>query len=522
MVSNRDADVIVVGAGTGGLTTAAYLAAAGKQVLVVDRGSRPGGHGTVFERGGREFDIGLHTIASGMDGKPTPDGFLAPLGIALRWNRIDPVETVVLDGGSRFELPVGIDAYRNALHDALPDERGAIDRYLRLIAALDKHVNALSTVAGPAGLPGALRHVVPLVRYRNTTLSDVFDRLQLSPRARLLLSETCGFYGLPPSQAPVALHALYITARVRGSWYPAGGGPSIAGGLAEVVTAHGGQFLLGHEVTRIEVRGGAVTGVEVRDVDGATRQLGAEVVVSNADIKRTFLDLLPPDAVPEALRRKVRGFTMSLPIGVVYLVLDRDLAAEGAPVTDFLVAGDDTETAFRAAQAGRFTPRPWVWMSVASVKDPGNERLCRPGQTNLQVSTIVPSHPEAWGLQAGETPGEAYAAAKRAFRDQMMAGADQVFPGLSSSVVFAEVATPYTFSRYMRTTDGTSYGIALTADQIASNRPAATTPIRGLFLVGASTRAGPGIPMVIAGGVQTATAVLGSPAVDAVRQQAAA
>ena len=59
------------------------------------------------------------------------------------------------------------------------------------------------------------------------------------------------------------------------------------------------------------------------------------VVVSNADIKRTFLELLAPEVVPEALRRKVRGFEMSLPIGVVYAVLDRDLAAEGVPVTNF-------------------------------------------------------------------------------------------------------------------------------------------------------------------------------------------
>jgi phytoene dehydrogenase-like protein len=190
------------------------------------------------------------------------------------------VETVVLDDGRRFEIPVGIDAYRSALHKALPDERDAIDRYLMLMVGLDKHVNALSTVPGPAGLPGPLRHFMPLVRYRNTTLGDIFDWLQLSPMARLLLSETSGFYGLPPSLAPVALHALYITARVRGSWYPSGGGPSIAGGLAEVVTAHGGELLLGHEVTRIEVRGGAVSGVEVRDTDGTRRQMGAAVVVS--------------------------------------------------------------------------------------------------------------------------------------------------------------------------------------------------------------------------------------------------
>ena len=71
----------------------AYLGAAGKRVLVVDRGSRPGGHGTAFERGGYEFDIGLHAIGSGMDGSPMLDRLLAPLGITLRWNRTEAVAT---------------------------------------------------------------------------------------------------------------------------------------------------------------------------------------------------------------------------------------------------------------------------------------------------------------------------------------------------------------------------------------------------------------------------------------------
>ena len=522
MSSNPDADVIVVGAGTGGLTTAAYMAAAGKQVLVVDRGSRPGGHGTVFERGGYEFDIGLHYTGSGMDGRPALDRLLAPLGIALRWNRIDPVDTILLDDGSRFAVPLGIDAYRRALHDVLPNERGAVDRYLDLIVDLDKQLDAFTTATGLTGAPRALRSALPLLRHRHTTLGDVFDRLQLSPKARLLLGWIAGTYGLPPSQTPLVVHAMVSMHYIRGGWYPVGGAAVIADRLAEVVSAHGGQFLLGHEVTRIEVSGGAVSGVEVRAPDGALRTLSAPVVVSNADIKQTFLELLAPEDVPVAMRRKVRGFEMSLPIGLVCAVLDRDLAAEGVPVTNFLVAGDDVETSFRAAQAGRFPARPTVWLTSASLKDPGNERLCRPGQTNVQLMTLVPPQPAAWGLQVGVERGEAYAAAKRAFRDQMMTGADRVLPGLSSAVVFEEVATPYTFSRYMGTTDGTSYGIALTADQLARNRPAAKTPIRGLFLVGASTRAGHGIGGVMIGGVQTATAVLGSAAVDAVRQQPAA
>ena len=344
-------------------------------------------------------------------------------------NRIDSIDTVVFHDGSRFEAPPDVDAYRDALHGALPDERGAVDQYLKLIVELDKQLHALSTATGLTGVPRALRSAATLLRHSRTTLGDTFDRLQLSPRARQLLGRNAGSVGLPPSQTPLVLHAAVAMGGMRGRWYPAGGSAVIADRLAEVVTAHGGEFLLGHEVTRIEVGGGAVTGVEVRAPDGATRHLGAEVVVSNADIKRTFLDLLAPDVVPESLRRQVRGYRMSLPFGVVYTVLDRDLAAEGVAVNNVRVIGDDAETALGAAAAGRFAARPIVGLASSTLKDPGNPRSGRPGQTNVELLAMAPPHPQAWGLTAGSERGEAYQAAKRAFRDQLMAAADRAVPG---------------------------------------------------------------------------------------------
>lgn len=100
-----DTDVVVIGAGTGGLTAAAYLAAAGRRVTVLDRGFVPGGHGSVFTREGSEFDIGLHYLGSTRDGVPATQPLLDPLGIDVTYAPLQPTDTVVLADGQRFEVP---------------------------------------------------------------------------------------------------------------------------------------------------------------------------------------------------------------------------------------------------------------------------------------------------------------------------------------------------------------------------------------------------------------------------------
>lgn len=80
MGQQTQGDVVVVGAGTGGLTTAAYLAAVGRRVTVLDRGYVPGGHGSVSTCEGYEFDIGLHYLGSTRDGTSATQPLLDPLG----------------------------------------------------------------------------------------------------------------------------------------------------------------------------------------------------------------------------------------------------------------------------------------------------------------------------------------------------------------------------------------------------------------------------------------------------------
>jgi phytoene dehydrogenase-like protein len=514
-----DADVIVVGAGTGGLTAAAYLAVAGRGVIVVDRGSTVGGHATVFSRHGCQFDVGLHVLGSTSEGVPATQPLLAPLGIEVEYNRVEPVDTVVM-GERTVELPSGLEAFRAAVHEALPQEREAVDRYLEIITSLALEVSGLTHVRGLVDMPRALWNSRGLVRHRRTTLSECFDSCGLSPTARTLLGWLNPFHGVPPSDVSLVAHAILTMHYVHGSWYPRGGGAVISEALAGVIQAHGGRILLEHEVVAIDVERGRVAGVTARGPDEVADQVRAPVVVSNADVKRTFAELVDPEAVPREYRRKVRGYEMPYPLAVLYAVLDRDLRAEGLQATNILVAGQGWDSTYRALRRGTLPAEAPMWLTSASLKDPEDDRLCRPGQTNVQLMSVVPRRPDAWGLELGVARDAQYAAAKDRFRTAMLRAAERAIPGIGESIAFDMVATPYTVQRRTGVTDGVAYGIAATPDQMVMGRPGPRTPVPGLFLVGASTRSGHGITGVMAGGIATASAILGTSAVAAAQSTA--
>ncbi len=513
------ADVVVVGAGLGGLVAAAYLAVAGRKVVVVDRHSVAGGNGTVFTHGGYEFDVGIHYLGDCEPGGGIPS-ILAPLGIEIPFREMDPdgFDTFLFADGTSFRVPRDPEVYRSRLHEVFPDEVDAVDAFVDTIVAIDAELTG--------GGPGEA-----VIAHLDSTLGQFFDEHAMSPRLRTVLSGEHGTYALPPSRASLLLHAALLMHYLKGAYYPEGGGQVIADRLVEVLRAHGGEVVLQTPVTRIVVEDGRARGVELhvpsaRRAQGVPEVVHAPVVVSNADLKRTVLDLVGPEHLPADYVARVADFEMSLPLFVVYLILDRDLAAEGFANTNLFLLADDVEDEYAALERGELVAEPMVYLTSASIKDPANPRLCRPGQTNLQIMSLVPADHAFWGLHgggpvAGERyrTNEAYRARKAEVRDLLLDRAELVVPGLRDSIVFEECATPVTHERFTRSSGGTSYGIAVTPGQFALNRPNYVTPVAGLYLVGASTMSAHGIAAVMGGGVACASAVLGASARRTARER---
>lgn len=527
-------DAVVIGSGLGGLTTAAYLAANGKRTLLLEQYDVIGGNAHVFRRKEFEFEVGLHYIGDcGPQGNvPT---LLGGLGLA------DKVEFLEMDRSGydtllfpdlTFKVPVGWDNYLANLIEAFPGE----ERALRGVVGVLERIGRL---ADRSTTPGSYRGMLEFAVKGRTAaawallpVTRLFDAYRLSPRARAVIGAQWGQHGCPPSRAPLSLHAGLLHNYIGGgAWFPRGGSQVIPARLAEVVRAHGGSIRTQARVEQILVEGGRVTGVRLRGGE----VLHAPVVVSNADIKRTYLEMVGPEHLSRRAVRRVDGYRMSAPFVNVYLGLDVDLR-EHMPNTNYFAFGswDNGEAPYRELiqQATAHDPQEWMrkaeanrfaFIHSASVKDPYHS-YAPAGGSSLEVMTLAPPQHDFWGMsQGGPAAGERYRRTaqylerKEQITELLVQSAVDAIPAIAGHIVWQESATPITQERYTLASGGSAYGIECNTGQFGPFRPGAGTEIRGLYLAGASTAWGPSIEGAMISGTQAAGAVLGRNLVAEVR-----
>jgi len=482
-------DVIVVGSGMGGLTTAAMLADAGRSVLVVERHDRLGGYAHAFRRGAYLFDSSVHMVG-GCEQRGLVGQLLETLGVADRcqFTRLEPCYRAVFPGLD-LAVPTGVDAFIDAHEAAFPGRaqglRALIARCrdirseLRTAAELPSHLDAL----------GAPERFPTLTKYRRATLAQLMEAHDVDPQLQAVFATLWPFLGLPPGQVSFVYWATMLLSYIEdGAYYCRGTFQRLANVLGEAITERNGEILLRSVVRRIRLDDGRVAGVILEN----GQHIDAPVVVSNADARQTAEELVGATALPTRYMRTLRRLSPSVSAFVVYAATDLDLAARGVSHESFVYSGWDHEAAQR--RIGAEHPS-WLTITVPTISDPS---LAPAGEHLLILTTLIPnSATQRWSRD------------KAAEVQAMLTAAERHIPNLRKHVVFAEGATPRTMERYTRNTAGAIYGWAMSPQQIGPARPSQRTPIDGLYLAGHWTRPGGGIYGVVASGVEAARTIIG-------------
>jgi phytoene dehydrogenase-like protein len=508
-------DAIVIGSGLGGLTTAAYLCAAGKRTLVLEEHYVAGGNSQVFRRKhkGREyeFDVGIHYIGEcGRDGLIT--SALGGLGLAERVV-FRPLDS---DGYSTlhfpdlsFRIPFGWDNYRARLKETFPNEHAPLDAVLDVMEGIGEAGHRLRR--GELDMANVMAEAPAFLEWGIKPVTDLFAAHGLSEQASAVLLGEQGCYAVRPSDTPVVMAAGLTDHFMRGAYYPVGGGQVIAGRLIQAIRAYGGEVRTQSPVHRIRVENGRVLGVVAGKKNRPAEEIDAPIVVSNADLKRTFAELVgEAHWAPETIER-VRSLRMAVPLFCAYIGLDVSLAERGMPNSNHFIWGDyDIEGVYDDLDAGRMTSKAMCYLTAASLKDPESAHLAPEGFTNLQIMTLAPRTYDVWSVD--KTPSEGgryhrdpvYRKKKAEVMEQLIETSTQLIPDLREHIVWQEAATPVSQERFTHSTGGTSYGVEMSCTQAGPLRIGPRTEIEGFFLCGASTPSGPGIAGVIRSGIDAA------------------
>jgi len=493
-------NVVIIGGGHNGLVCAAYLAKAGKQVTVLEAAEQVGGAAVTREFApGFKVSAGAHLLYV-LDRDIRKELALDSRGLSFSQQ---DMRTTALAGDGNHLLIAG-DALQGA--NVSHSDQAAMREYSRLINRFARVVNRLNNRVPPRigtsnrkdwmGLARTALDIRLLgrddmrefLRIAGINIYDVLEEYFENPLLKGALSLD-GVLGtnLGPRSNNSVFCALQRLSGLQGLSTPKGGMGAVSTALAKAAEQHGASIRTSAAVSRIVMDGDQVWGIELTDGE----RIAAGTVISSADPKTTFLDLLGARHLEAGFTRRIMNIRMRGNAAKLHLALDGLPEFKGLNqdrLGDRLLIAPDmqyVDHAFNHAKYGEYSARPVAEITIPSVRD---DSLAPAGKHVL--SAVVQYAP--YQLQAG------WPAGKETFEEIVLGTLAEYAPGIRDQVRHIELLTPADIEREFRITGGHWHHGELAIDQSLMMRPVPgaaqyASPVDGLFLCGAGSHPGGGV-----------------------------
>ncbi len=461
-------DVIIVGSGIGGLTCGALLSKRGYKVLVLEQHTQVGGYCSSFIRKNFIFNVGVIDI-----GGLWKNG---PITYLLKQLDLKKEDLFVKNKSIKYilnrkEIPISGELSNTikTLSEFFPEEKENIKRFFENVKKAYEEVYSEAKILGtplPDYLIVKIHGEKKLVNHPkehpyfyewyNKTFQEKLDEFFTTDELKLFLSGLSGYTGTTAKKTSAIMGlTVWMGYFIHGGYTIKGGMQNFVNVLSDFIKNKGGNVLPNHKVDKINIENNMV-----KEVNVGSAIFKAPIIVANANAKNVFLELIGENNLNKEFVNYISGLKMSPSVFVVYLGVNMDLSAYSV-----LIKNIDEE------------------MEIAIISN-SDKNLAPKGKSTVLILA------NAFYSDFPKRETKEYNKKKKEFAEKLIQKAEKIIPNLSKHIDVLEIATPRTMERYTSIPEGALYSF----DQsIEIKRPYFKTPIRGLYLVGASTFPGGGI-----------------------------
>lgn len=441
-------DVIVIGAGNGGLIAAATASRLGKKTLLLERHNIPGGAATSFTRGRFEFEVSLHELAA-YGSKEHAQGIRKMfdwLGLDddLQMKPIPGVYRYVIPGENGFDvaLPNGRDEVIKKMEEVVP---GSKESVIKLFDLGEECIRGFNLLQGGMPIEKIKQQCPNFIRYATTPYQDVLDEIKMPKKAQQILEAYWCYIGIPADEFNFPYFAQMVVIYVEYDAYaPQGSSHELSSTIVKKIQEYGGTVWFNTEVKKIITKDGQAVGIQVGD-----QTVYGKEIICNAMPNTVYANMLDQQVVPKSAVKLANARQIGTSGFMVYLGLNK--SPEELGIKDYsLFTASTPDSRQQFENMNTIDHNDFMIMNCLNIAVPN----CSPKGTTILYATQL-YRTGTWDqIKPADYQNKKVEIARRIIRQYERASGIKI----SDAIEEIEIAAPETFARYMRTPNGSIYG----------------------------------------------------------------